>query len=356
MTTTNKLVRLSALLLILACGKEELADDSASLEPNNLGGLITKPLSIKAELIEKEAPFDGRAFHASVVHDEKMWVIAGDIIGPNPNDVWQSKDGQEWKLVNPNAAFSSRSDHAITAHDGKMWVTGGRNGTLLDFEIFNDVWSSKDGQTWEAATTEAAFPPRSRHTLTTFNGRMWVIGGAGSLTGNQDFKADVWASGDGSNWTSFLQNAPFGKRADHTALVYDHKLWVIGGYVKDELGGDFKNDVWYTEDGSSWILATPNADFTPRSSHTSVTYNGYMWVIAGYAGNAKFLNDIWRSKDGITWKKVKTSNDFRSRAEHTSVVFNKRFWALSGYPLISNPTKTGIYTSGYYSDVWSFGN
>ncbi len=353
MTTTNKLVCLSTLLLIFACGKGEIVDDQ-TVNASNLG-LTTKPLSVEAELVEKEAAFKGRAFHASVVHDKKIWVISGQIIGPKPNDVWQSEDGKNWKLVNPNTQFSARSDHAATAYEGKMWLSGGRNGTPADFEIFNDVWYSKDGETWEAATKEAAFPPRSRHTLTTFKGRMWVIGGAGSLIGDQDFKADVWASGDGSNWASFLQNAPFGKRADHTALVHDNKLWVIGGYTKGELGDGFKNDVWYTEDGSNWILATPNAEFTPRLGHTAVSYNGYMWVIAGYAGNAKFLNDIWRSKDGISWKKVKVSNDFKSRAEHTSVVFDDRFWAIAGYPIISFPTKTGIYTEGYYSDVWAFG-
>ncbi len=354
MTTTNKLVCLSTLLLILACGKEELADNTP-LETNSLGGFTTKPLSVDAELVEKEVAFEGRAFHTSLVYNKKMWVMAGQKLGPDPNDVWQSENGKEWKLVNPNAAFSPRSDHAATVHDEKMWIVGGRYGNLSNFETFNDVWFSKDGENWEPATKEAAFSKRSRHTLTTFKGRMWVIGGAGSLIGDQDYKADVWVSGDGENWVPFLQNAPFGKRADHTALVYDDKLWVIGGYVKGKLGEGFRNDVWYTEDGINWILATPNAKFPPRSSHTTVSYDGYMWVIAGYTGNAKFLNDIWRSSDGVTWDKVSVDSDFKTRAEHTSVVFDNRFWAITGYPLISYPTKTGVYTEGRYSDVWSFG-
>ncbi len=355
MKTTKKLFCLSTLVLLFACGKEELVD-SESIETTNLGGLTTKPLSINTELIDKEVAFEGRAFHTSLAFDKKMWVMAGQKLGPDPNDVWQSEDGKEWKLVNPDAAFSARADHAATVHDGKMWLAGGRNGNLLDFQIFNDVWYSKDGISWEAATKEAAFPPRNRHTLTTFKDRMWVIGGAGSLTGDQDLKADVWVSGDGSNWASFLQNAPFGKRADHTALVHDDKLWVIGGYVNGKPGNGFQNDVWYTEDGISWILATPNADFTPRAGHTAVSYNGYMWVIAGYAGNAKFLNDIWRSNDGISWEKVSVDAGFTTRADHTSVVFDNRFWAITGYPLISYPTKTGVYTEGRHSDVWSFGN
>ncbi len=42
MKTTNKLVCQSALLLLFACGKEEVTDNT-SLGSNNLGGLTTKP-------------------------------------------------------------------------------------------------------------------------------------------------------------------------------------------------------------------------------------------------------------------------------------------------------------------------
>ncbi len=281
--------------------------------------------------------------------------MAGQIVGEDPSDVWQSEDGAQWKLINPEAAFPPRADHAATVHNDLMWLVGGRNGKLyINDTLYNDVWYSNNGKDWLSATKAAPFSPRSSHTLTTFKGRMYLIGGQNTLVGN-DLNSDVWVSGDGENWSLTTANAPFKERTNHTALVHDNKLWVIGGYGQDHDSSDldFRNDVWYTTNGSTWVQAISNADFSPRSGHTSISYGGYIWVVGGYAGDGKYLNDIWRSSDGITWAKVQGDKNFGTRSDHSSVVFNKRFWVLGGYPIISYPTKTGFYIEGSYSDVWS---
>jgi hypothetical protein len=45
------------------------------------------------------------------------------------------------------------------------------------------------------------------------------------------------------NWLQTTPAAPFSARSDHTTVVFDNKIWVIGG--RD--GGGVKNDVWYSD-------------------------------------------------------------------------------------------------------------
>jgi len=55
------------------------------------------------------------------------------------------------------------------------------------------------------------------------------------------------------NETAVISNAGFSERADHTSVVFKNKIWVIGGSAVND---GFKNDVWFSEDGVSWIEAT----------------------------------------------------------------------------------------------------
>ena len=52
-------------------------------------------------------------------------------------------------------------------------------------------------------------------------------------------------------------------------------MWVMG-----ECCGRL-NNVWSSSDGSSWILATAAASWSARYLNTSVMYDDKMWVIGG---------------------------------------------------------------------------
>ncbi len=48
----------------------------------------------------------------------------------------------------------------------------------------------------------------------------------------------------------------------HTSVVFDNKIWVMGGVNVD---GNFrKNDVWASSNGSSWTQVDASADWTER--------------------------------------------------------------------------------------------
>jgi dihydrofolate reductase len=304
--------------------------------------------------------FPGRFAHASVAFEvagdkdgKKMWIIGGSggskiIIA---NDVWSSTNGATWTEVKSNdlaapdtKGFSPRARHASVVFDNRMWVIGGDFGSSR----FNDVWSSTDGVTWTTATDAAAFSARSYHTAVAFDvaddnegEKMWVIGG--TRGGNE-----VWSSTNGATWIEETKDssAKFSARHSHTSVVFDDKMWVIGG----NNGSSRLNDVWKSTNGVTWTTATDSAVFSVRSAHTSVVFDDgsgeKMWVIGGTT-DGDYKNEVWSSYDGITWTYEINTEKFVARHEHTSVVFDEKVWVIGGQTI-----NTGL-ENGYHNDVWS---
>lgn len=52
-------------------------------------------------------------------------------------------------------------------------------------------------------------------------------------------------------WEQVTDSAPWGSRSGHTTVSFQGKLWLIGG--------NNNSDVWYSPDGESWTQATASA-------------------------------------------------------------------------------------------------
>jgi len=66
------------------------------------------------------------------------------------NDVWQTKDGSMWALINANASFGPRTGACLIAYgDSVMMLLGGQKrlgGGAVQY--LHDVWTSVDGCEW----------------------------------------------------------------------------------------------------------------------------------------------------------------------------------------------------------------
>lgn len=239
-------------------------------------------------------------------------------------------DGVNWTEATSSAAWSGRLDHTLLNFDNKMWIIGGYQHIPTN-ERFDEVYNSTDGVTWNLVTANAAFGGRSNHTALVFDDKMWVIGGHNGTS----YLTDVYYSTDGITWTLATSNAAFGIRGNHSSVVFDNKMWVIAGY-----DGGFDNDVWYSSDGVTWIEATSNAAFNGRQLHTSVVFDGRMWVIGGETP-PNSLNDVWYSTDGITWTEATPSAPWTARDRQASVTYANRMWVIGGR-----------IASTFKNDVW----
>lgn len=303
-------------------------DVDGKTSQSNTHKFTTRYYQFQKESLVSSASFSERYGHATAVFNDKIWVIGGrEGDNTNKNDVWNSSDGVNWTEVVQGSPFSKVWGHATVYFDNKIWVIGGNRSSAFSASTKSEVWYSSDGASWTAANLDAPFTARQGHTAITFDNKIWVFGGSGL-----GFTDDVWHSNDGINWTEALSNVPFLKRAGHTMTFFKNKLWIIGGSGGNFSGG-VKKDVWYSSDGLNWEEATPAAQFSKRLNHTTVVFDNKLWVIGGrsqFVFNSDVKNDVWYSSDGVNWTDATTSTPFTKRWGHTSAVFKNTIWVIGG--------------------------
>ena len=93
-------------------------------------------------------------------------------------------------------------------------------------------------------------------------------------------------------------------------VVYDDKMWIIGGNPAPNCTHQKVKDVWYSNDGSNWTQATSNASFGCRSNHSAVVFDNKIYVIGGQTSNCQsgqggsYNSDVYSSTDGINWTQI----------------------------------------------------
>ena len=288
----------------------------------------------------EQADWSARERHSSVVFNGKIWVLGGDD-GSRQNDVYYSSDGSNWNTATTDAAWSARHSHTSVVFNGKIWVLGGNDGNRQ-----NDVYYSSDGSNWNTATTDAAWSDRAGHSSVVFKKKMWVMGGSK--------KNDVYYSSDGSNWNTATTDAAWSRRSNHSSVVFDNKIWLLGGNeskgANNNPPGGRKNDVWYSTDGINWNTATTDAAWTTRHRHSSVVFDGKIWVLGGI--NNRRNNNVWYSSNGKNWTKSTENAAWSERYSHRSVVFGDKIWVLGGSGVDDNSTND-VYFADATGDYFS---
>ena len=183
---------------------------------------------------------------------------------------------------------------------------------------------------WE----KAANPPwskRDAHAAAAFNGKLWVMGGLEGEKGKEYWqmpqKSDVWYTEDGERWELATAKAPWGERRSISAVVFKGKLWVMGGWDKKS----YKSDVWYTEDGINWTEATPAAAWSPREGQVVVVFKDKMWLMGGVDfAKRETKSDVWYTEDGINWTEATPAAAWSPRYDHAAAAFNGKLWVMGG--------------------------
>ncbi len=144
----------------------------------------------------------------------------------------------------------------------------------------------------------------------------------------------------GADWLEATSTAAWGRLFTHSTVSYEGKLWVLGG--ADAFSVPLDN-VWSSTDGTSWTLVNSAAPWGVRQGHTSTVYNGRMWVIGGGRSGVR-SNDVWSSTDGVNWVEATSSASWAARDEHASIVFDDKIWVIGG---------AAASNSDFLNDVWS---
>jgi len=165
-------------------------------------------------------------------------------------------------------------------------------------------------------------------------------------------------------WTKVTMEGPFAPRDGAGALVYDGRMWLIGGWNpkdKQHFPRICSNDVWSSSDGLHWTVVKPNtfrdAGFDPTQDwegrHTAgyAVFRGKMWIVGGDPIQGHYQYDVWNSSDGKTWKQAQPGQrvPWGPRALHYTVSFHNRLWVMGGQTLPSIAREQEIF----YRDIWN---
>jgi len=181
----------------------------------------------------------------------------------------------------------------------------------------------------------AGWTARHNHTSVVHNGKIFVIGGDDSDAG---YKNDVWSSADGDTWIEDQPSAGWTGREDHSSLVYLNKIWVMGGQITGEA---HVNDVWSSDNGVTWVEVKDSAAWSEREDFTALVYANKMWVMGGQEGGGAKMNDVWWSSNGADWFLATGTADWSKRFNHSSVTFDNKIWVIGGED-----------SGGVKNDIW----
>jgi len=282
--------------------------------------------------------FIGRNYFGSAVLNGKIY-IAGGATGYTSciNDVWSSADGSNWTQLTRNAAFSTRSGHKMVSFNNRLWVIGGKVPDIYGYCSVptSDVWYSEDGVSWTRATANAGFVARYHHALVVFNNKLWVIGGVDA--GYNSYN-DVWSSSDGINWTLETAAAAFSPRKLHNVMVLNNTLYLAGGGAG--------KDVWSSTDGVNWTEETADGGFT--SAHTLAVFDDKLWI-----NNFTTNNEMWYSTNGKDWFNSGINSKFARVVNPELVAFDNKLFFLGGATFSGNVYKNDSWYITATSTQWS---
>jgi len=174
-----------------------------------------------------------------------------------------------------SAGFNlARYGQSVVAYNGYLYVIGGSGASAtkdcntgtgpyycngVQFAAINadgtiGSWSYTHASTNDGTTFVAGFiTPRYYQTAVAYNGYLYVIGGVANGAANDCTAGGIYCSG--------VQYAPINSDGTVGAWHYTHNS---------------------TDDNTSFV-----SGFTKgRYLHSTVVYNGYMYIIGGYSGNA----------------------------------------------------------------------
>jgi N-acetylneuraminic acid mutarotase len=330
----------------------------------------------------------------AVVSRGYVYLIGGQSnAGYRTNSVYYSQINSNGTLGNwialPRLMLTGRSYHASVFYGGYIYSLGGldTSGSVLGTVEYVPINNGGSGTTGSWATSGSGFsgvgPARNLHASVVYNGYIYITGGFHSTSDTacnptaSQYCSDVLFAQVGTNgivgtWASTTGFSAAGPaRYGHASVAYNGYIYVVGGFHSNSntacnfLGSFECSDVLYAPLNTNGTVGTwaTTTTFSPtgtlaRYAHSSVVYNGNMYVIGGTHNTANTAcngtstnacSDVLYApinSDGTvgTWTStVGFSNAGPARAYHGSVVANGYLYVLGGQDNVGNNLNTVLY-------------
>lgn len=253
--------------------------------------------------------YPAESFYSAAVHNNILYRTGGygggwgfdDIQNPI---VYKTLDSGEWAIdsVLPTDKVVGGQ---LVSFSGGLYFFEAQNG---DASYGRVVYKRVSG-VWSYYTT-GPWSNREGFSVVVYNDKMWLIGGRYSTGVLVDdvYYNHVYNSSDGVTWNLVTSSAiPGTSGVGYVGMtVYDGKMWISGGVQWDGAAETLTDNSYYSTDGITWALAGSVGYAEARYTQGLASFKGYMWLFGGQdwsvtTWDGEPHNDVYYSSDGITW-------------------------------------------------------
>lgn len=185
--------------------------------------------------------------------------------------------------TNANDFASGRFEHASVTANGYVYVIAGNDNSDVAQSTVYYAKLNADGSIGAWATTTALPQTREELSAVTVNGYIYAIGGRNSVGATQSTVYYAKLNADGTVGTWNTTTALTTDRSNHSSVTANGFVYVLGG---DETGGTVTtvNYARANSDGTLGAWNTTTAFSAARRYHASTIANGYVYSLGGAVG------------------------------------------------------------------------
>jgi len=279
--------------------------------------------------IQNNSLFSPRRGHSVVEYHDKVYVIGGETCDGGQicdadkwqmprvrqvSDVWSTEDLVVWNRVTDEAGFGGRAFHASVVFQDAIWVFGGGSPDCqytveneIDVHLCQDGWFSSDnGASWTNVISKQKdtwWYPRIGHSIAVYDNRVWIFGGVGVSThAYPEVFRDVWFNPDPAHtsWSNVPQDwcltletrCEVGWLGSAAALIHgSNNLMFLDGSVSFPKGGGSSTP------GSEVIVLTDDnkdgSNFNVSHLHFNDGNQSAPWGAIGVAAETMSDDSVW---------------------------------------------------------------
>ncbi|MEQ8221178.1 MAG: kelch repeat-containing protein [Candidatus Eremiobacterota bacterium] len=248
-----------------------------------------------------------------------------------------------WSELSPATSPSERYGHTMVSINGTVYMFGGYDNVTLPPSVYNDLWQWSSGSNQFSQILPTTAPPsvRYNHTAVVYQGKMYIYGGMGEFL---TIYSDLWMYDPLLN--SWQEITPSGTKPSgkvyHIAGVAGDKMIIAGGYNSGE--------TWiYDFTGNSWSRKTDfPEDYTLIARAPCTVYNNKFYVFTS-PGNTLYVYDPALD----TWtQKTATGNVPSTVKAGTASLADNEIFICGGETDLNNPVNT-TYKFNFSTFSWT---
>ena len=226
---------------------------------------------------------------------------------------------------------SIRREHTAVVYGTKMWVFGGWDGTTKNYQL-HSLDLSQSTVAWSNTITCTGTAPAGiyGHTAVVYGDYMYVSCGNAAAVSNATYKINlstlVWSL------ITLKGSVPPAARYGNTIALSGAFFYVFSGFNTFHFNDTFKFDI--VDESWEGPIVVPEGTPPPiRSKHTSVVYNGCLYIWGGALSSVPIDNIVYKlDLSTLIWSIIPCSGVAPSaRYGHSAIVYGNYMYVYGGY-------------------------